>query len=117
MAKNILKCFGTCMIVAMTSCLLLGGLIQQQTFKMWSFISQENDFNCITNGHTCSFKPLEMIGRLVLKLSNYSVHMLLCVWFQKICIDSQVRNWWLPQASYILSISWTFLLKTLSTVT
>lgn len=31
----------TCMIVAMTSCLLLGGLIQQQTFNMWFFISRE----------------------------------------------------------------------------
>jgi hypothetical protein len=29
------------MIVAMTNCLLLGGLIQQQTFNMWFFISRE----------------------------------------------------------------------------
>jgi hypothetical protein len=41
MANNISKCSWTCMIVAMTSCLLFGGLIQQQTFNMWFFISRE----------------------------------------------------------------------------
>ncbi len=41
MANNISKCFWTCMIVAMTNCLLLGGLIQQQTFNRWFFISRE----------------------------------------------------------------------------
>ncbi len=34
MANNISNYSWTCMIVAMTNCLLLGGLIQQQTFNM-----------------------------------------------------------------------------------
>jgi hypothetical protein len=68
------------MIVAMTNYLLHGGLTQQQTFNMWSFIYRASDINYVRNAHTlrCSLKPLEMIGQHLLKLSRCNVCMLLC---------------------------------------
>ncbi len=108
-----------CIIVAMTNYLLHGGLIQQQTFNMWYFIYITSNINYVRNAHTlgCSPKPLEMIWQLLLKLSRCNVCMLLCAWFHNLNINSQVRTWWLPHASYILSINWTFLLKNFFEVT
>ncbi len=50
---------------------------------------------------------------IFLNMSRCNVHMLLCAWYQNLNIDSWVKNWWMPYASYIFIIGWTFLLRKL----
>ncbi len=84
MGRNTSRHSWTCMNVLTTNCWLVCGLILQQTFNLWFFISWANITNCIKSAlslGSCSSKPCKVIGQLFKRLSRFSVHMLLCPWY------------------------------------
>jgi hypothetical protein len=64
MKRNTSRHSWTCMNVLMTNCWLVCGLILQQTFNLWFFISWANITNCIKSAlslGSCSSKQCKVI--------------------------------------------------------